>query len=56
MADNGTKPTVRPLYEGYVRKGGQNRSTSQIAERPKPPPRLTTGSGQTSGPTAEGRK
>ena len=30
-------PTVRPLTEGYVVKGGHNPSTSQVQSRPPAP-------------------
>lgn len=35
-------PTVRPLTEGYVVKGGQNPKTSQIATRPAAPARISS--------------
>lgn len=34
--------TIPPLTEGYVNKGGRNRTT-QILVRPPPPPRLSQG-------------
>lgn len=37
-----TGPTVRPLTEGYVVKGGQNPSTSQIQTRPAAPAPIPT--------------
>jgi len=34
---NGNNWSIRPITEGYVKKGGLNPSTSQVVSRPAPP-------------------
>jgi hypothetical protein len=34
---NGSNWSIRPITEGYVKKGGLNPSTSQVVSRPAPP-------------------
>jgi hypothetical protein len=50
MTKKATGPNVRPISEGYVRKGGQNPATSKVTERPIAPARIVTSSGGNSGP------